>query len=99
MTFLGDIVVVEHIGKNVESKLIFIPDDTKSKAGGIRAKVVAVGKVSPERRKKGRFYPQDYLTVGDTVIVPEHLGSRNRVPNNPLAIIYDGEDVVAKISG
>lgn len=89
MRFLGDVVIVEHIGKNIESSILYIPDDAKSKAGGIRARVIAIGEKFPFR---------DELSIGDVVIVPEQLGSRGRVPEIPQAIVYDGEDVLAKVS-
>jgi len=97
MKYLGDVIIVEHIGKNIQSKILFIPDDIRSKAGGILAKVIAIGYVPKQRRKKKHYYPQDEIAIGDTVIVPEQLGSRNRIKWNEKAIVYDSEDVVAVI--
>ena len=95
MKVLGDVVIVEHIGCNVKSSILFIPDDVRSKAGGIEARVLAIGHVSPERRKKKHYYPQDELKVGDVVVVVEQLGTRKAIPDNPNAIVYDSEDVLA----
>ena len=98
MRYLGDIVIVEHIGKNITSNVIAIPDDVRSKCGGIMARVVALGHVPPHRRKKKHHYPQDELKVGDVVVVTEQFGTRGRIKDNPNAIIYDSEDVHAIIS-
>lgn len=101
MKILGDIVIVEHIKDNWDSRLIWIPNAVKNRFGGICAKVIALGFVPPHRRKKKKYYPQDELKVGDVVVVPEHFGTRGRackILNNENAIIYDGEDVLAIVT-
>ncbi len=98
MKYLGDIIIVEHIGKNISSKLILIPNDYRNKCGGILAKVLDVGFVHPQRRNKKKFYLQDELKKGDIVIVTEQFGTRNNVLDNPNAIIYASEDVHAIVS-
>lgn len=86
MRFIGDVLVVEHIGKNIESKIIHIPDDVRNELKPIKAIVVGIGE---------KFKYKDDVWTGDIVLVPEHLGSRNRIPDNPKAIVYDGDDVLA----
>lgn len=93
MKFLGDIIVVEPLEKTVVSDTIVVPETVREGIKHIKAKVIAVGIV--RNRKSGRYYAGDDLKPNDTVLVPSHLGSRNRVPDNPKAIIYDSEDIVA----
>lgn len=105
--FLGDIIVVEHLGSNVVSNTLIIPEEHRKDLKPIEAKVLAIGKlVKPRkdylkiRRKRGcdnKVFACDYLKEGDTVLVYEHLGTRGRVPFNDKAIIYDSEDVIALI--
>jgi len=99
MKYLGDIIIVEHIGKNFDTKRILVPDDINSKCGGILARVIEIGYIPLHRRKKKRYYPQDELKINDIVIVTEQFGSRNRIKTNSNAIIYDSEDVHARVFG
>lgn len=109
-TFLGDIIVVKHIGKNVKSNLLHIPETVRSKSGAIEAEVLHIGKLPSDlssifKRRKRRmvekahikYLPHSDLQVGDKVLVIEQVGTRNRIPNEPDAIIMDSEDVIAKL--
>lgn len=105
--FLGDIIVVEHIGSNIKSDVLMLPETLRNDLKPIEARVIGIGKlIKPrkdylkDRKRRGctnKVFACDYLNVGDTVLVYEHLGTRNRIVDNPKAIIYDSEDVLALI--
>lgn len=104
---LGDVVLVQHLQKNIQSSVLHIPETVRSKAGGIVAQVIDYGFVPHERRKHGKhknkkFFVGDVLASyehesGDLplVVVPEHFGTRGLFPEYPEFILYDGEDVLA----
>lgn len=98
MKFFGDIIVVEHLDvPRIASTLLEIPIDAGPHTTLVQARVIGVGHVAKEKRKKGRYYAIDDVNVGDIVLVPYHLGSRKRIPSNSKAIVYDGEDVAATV--
>lgn len=105
---IGDIVLVRHIGKNIESTLLHIPESVRSKSGGILAEVVDWGFVPHQRRKIGKHKNKKVFICDELnyhwketgnrfmkVIVPQHLGTRKLFPKYPDLILYDGEDVLA----
>jgi len=105
--FIGDIVIVEHIEKHIKSDVLVIPEITRNYVMPIKAKVLSVGKlVMPrshylqKRKARGcniKTFACDDIQVGDIVLVPEELGTRNRISENPNAIIMDGEDILGKV--
>lgn len=110
MKFLGDIIIVRHIGKNVKSSVLIIPNSVTSKAGAIEAEVLDIGKLPDDlssiiKRRKARgvekanlrYFPHNELQRGDRVLVIEQVGTRNAIKDNSEAIILDSEDVIAKL--
>lgn len=104
LKFLGDIIVVEHLEKNIQSSTLIIPETTRDWVAPVKAKVLAIGKlVKPRKeylkdRKKRRCanktFACDYISIGDIVLVPIELGTRGRISGNDNAIIYDSEDIL-----
>lgn len=96
----GDTVLVRHLSKSIKSSTIIIPDTVRTRPELVEAEVIAFGNVPMQRRKNPKhkdkkYFVCDDLKVGDTVLVPEHLGTRGAFPTYPSFIIYDGEDVTA----
>jgi co-chaperonin GroES (HSP10) len=89
--FLGDVVIVKHLEQqSLKSSLIHIPETVaNNKLGGVPAVVVAIG---------SKFRHKEYIQVGDWVIVPYQFGTRNMLKDSPDAIVYDGEDILARLS-
>jgi co-chaperonin GroES (HSP10) len=107
LKFLGDIIVVEHLEKNIQSSTLIIPETTRDWVAPVKAKVLAIGKlVKPrkdylrDRKKRGctnKTFACDYISIGDIVLVPVELGTRGRISGNDDAIIMDSEDIIALV--
>lgn len=104
LKFLGDIIVVEHLEKNIQSSTLIIPETTRDWVAPVKARVLAIGKLVKPRKeylkdRKKRFcanktFACDYISIGDIVLVPIELGTRGRISGNDDAIIYDSEDIL-----
>lgn len=84
--FLGKVVVVEHL-PYVTSSSIHIPETVRGISGPVKAVVLAVGAKSEHIND---------LKKHDLVIVPQQLGNRMTIDSIP-AIIYDDEDILARV--
>lgn len=85
MKALGKIVIVKHLDSKPQSSLLEIPETASgTRIGPVKATVVGIGTKSEHRHD---------LLPGYTVLVPFHLGTRIQ----DGLIIYDDEDVLAKI--
>lgn len=104
---IGDVVLVQHIEKSIESDTLIIPDNISQKAGAVIARVIEWGIVPFERRNIGRNKDKKFFVCDELefrtfreyikVIVPTHLGTRNLFKDYPDYILYDGEDILAII--
>ena len=93
MRALGDILIVEYIEKPMtHSGLIELPESAQEHVHcvPVKARIASVG-------SKFRF--RNDILPGDTVIVPFHLGTRlpKEHSSDKQLIVYDGEDVLAKV--
>lgn len=89
MRILKDVVAVRPLDVPLTSTLIEIPESAdQNYIQPIRAKVVEMGTA---------FRHKGIVSIGDTVLVPNHLGTKHII-NGELLKFYDGEDVLAIIS-
>ena len=95
MRALGDVLIVEHIEKPMQHNgLIQLPESVQEHVHCIpvRAKIISIG---------SKFRHRSDILPGDIVVVPFHLGTRlpreDVSKSSPQYIVYDGEDVLAKI--
>lgn len=93
-TLAKDVIGVTHISSPIESSIIEIPETAKDSVRTVlvKAQVRLIG-------SKFRF--KDEVKVGDLVYVPYHLGNRMHsiMFDGKVLILYDGEDVLAKVTG
>ena len=96
VTPLDDRMIVQVSGaERMTAGGLYIPDTVADTSGNLEGTVVAVGRGHVS--KKGHLRPMD-VQVGDKVVFSEYAGSKNKIQNEDLIIIREGDvmGVVAK---
>lgn len=89
MILLKDVIAVKPLEQPLSSTVLEIPQTAdQAHIVPIKAMVVNIG---------SKFRHKREVSIGDTVLVPNHLGTRH-VINGERVIFYDGEDILAIIS-